>query len=93
MHDVYNGTVHRRQLEVQEEPVEPRGVVVGEVEPRFAAIEKVLVKAQGVGKGGELLLPGSFHHSLDLVFRVVFPVCRGVGDRENIGQGRKTECD
>lgn len=50
---------------MQEEPVEPGGVVVGQVESGLALFEEVLVKLQRIREFGEFLLTGCLHHGLD----------------------------
>ena len=68
--------VQFRELKVQEETVEPGGVIARQVEAGLAALEKVLVVLEGVAVGRKFLPLGGFHHFPDGLFGVH---CRRVG--------------
>ena len=70
MHDVYNVRIEGGEFQVQEESVKPRGVVVRQIETRFALFKKVLVELERVAEGGKLFALGRFHHFTDGFFRV-----------------------
>ena len=74
--DVDHVAVQFRELKVQEETVEPGGVIPRQVEAGLAALEKVLVVLEGVAVGRKFLPLGGFHHFPDGLFGVH---CRRVG--------------
>ena len=90
--------VERSEFQVQEESVEPRGVVVRQVEAGLAFFEKVFVELERVAVGGKFLALGRFHHFADGFFGV--DLLNGIGQRiarclrgllEDVGEFRVTE--
>ena len=100
VHDMDNVRVDPGEFQVQEEAVEPRGVVSRKVEACAAFLEEILVELQRVGKFGEFLRLGGSHHFLDSLLRVgldgyvrVLVRLRRVFFLEDVGEGREPEGD